>query len=187
MLIKGRYYHIDCIYKFLHQKGRLNIIILHLNLSYYGNHKYNLIVLIYQEYISYQFFFTFLQSMNIIMVKLLIIIIFLEFRLFYILLISLLLISRLSSSYYRWIIFIFLFIHLIIIYLIHFSLVFYWIRLHCLLVLCHSHHRIVYYVLLLMIQIQEVRLKIIFLLILQDSSLNFKLICLFFLLIQEYI
>lgn len=187
MLIKGRFHHIDCIYKFLHQKVRLNIIILHLNLFYYGNHKYNLIVLIYQEYISYQFFFTFLQSMNIIMVKLLIIIIFLEFLLFYILYLNLNLISLLSSSYCYWIIFIFLFIRLIIIYLIHFSPVFYWIRLHCLIVLCHYHNRIIYYVLLLMIQIQEVRLKIIFLLILQDSSLNFKLIYLFFHLIQAYI
>ena len=187
MLIEGRFHHIDCIYKFLHQKGRLNIINLHLSPFNYDNHKYNLIVLICQEYISYQFFFTFLQSMNIIMVKLLIIIIFLEFRLFYIFLISLLLISRLSSSYCHWIIFIFLFIRLIIIYLIHFSPVFYWIRLHFILVLYHYHNRIIYYVPLLMIQIQEVCLKITFLLILLDSSLNFKLIYLFFLLIQEYI
>lgn len=130
MLTKGHCRHIDCIYKFLHQKGRLNIISLHLSPFNYGNHKYNLIVLIYQEYINCQFFFTFLQSMNIIMVKLLIIVIFLEFRLVYIFitslnLTSLNLISRLSFSYYRWIIFIFLFIHLIIIYLIHFSPVFY--------------------------------------------------------------
>lgn len=123
--IKGHCHHNDYIYKFHHQKDRLNITFHHLNLSCYDNHRYNLSVLLYQVCMNYSFFSILHLSMNKVLVLLPIIIIIRELQLVYISLISFILSSHLFFSCSHCIIFIFLFIRLIIIYLIRFNPVFY--------------------------------------------------------------